>query len=44
MPFVCMICGYYIDSDSGAPYECPDCGDLSSFIRCKSKVEVNENE
>lgn len=39
MPFECKKCKYYINKDSGAPYECPKCGALGSFIRCENKQE-----
>jgi len=41
MPFECKYCGYFINKDSGAPYECPKCRNKGVFERVPSK---NENE
>lgn len=38
MPFKCTNCDYYLDKDSGAPYECPKCRALGSFARCQAQI------
>jgi len=41
MPFECT-CGYYLDKDNGAPYECPECHRKASFKRVPPRKQVKE--